>query len=92
MKKMKLKNITLDDLAGMVATGFERVDERFESMENRIFGVEGGMQGISHRLQRLEDGQEQILLRLDNTAHRFEVVALEKRVSHLEKKAGARSR
>jgi hypothetical protein len=89
MKKMKLKNITLDDLAGMVATGFERVDEKFEEIENRI---NNRFQTMEERFKTLEDGQEQIILRLDNTAYRFEFVALEKRVSHLEKKAGVRSR
>lgn len=39
-------------------------------------------------LKVLEDGQEQIKLRLDNVAYRFELEALQKRVEFLEKKLG----
>lgn len=61
--------MTLDKLGTMVANGFERVEKRFNG---------------------LEDGQEQIKLRLDNVAYRFELLELQKRVQFLEHKAGVR--
>ena len=36
--KNKKKNITLNDLAIMVAKGFEGVDKRFEKLEERMNG------------------------------------------------------
>lgn len=72
MKIRKKKIIQLDDLAVMVKSGFDQVDKRFEHMEES-FGT-------------LEKGQEEIKLRLDNVAYRFELVELQKRVEILEKK------
>lgn len=63
MKKPK-KNITLDDLAGMVAEGF---NEARDSV-NKRFDL------VDKRLKNLEEGQEQIKLRLDNIAYRFELI------------------
>jgi hypothetical protein len=40
----------------------------------------------------LEQGQEDIKLKLDNVAYRFEVKDLEKRVDRLESKAGIQHR
>jgi hypothetical protein len=79
MKKSgKKKNVTLESLAGMVAKGFENVDNRFDGFEKR-FNV-------------LEEGQEQIKLKLDNVAYRFELVELQRRVERLEAKSGIRYR
>ncbi len=39
-------------------------------------------------LNNLEQGQEEIKLKLDNVAYRFELVELQKRVEFLEKKLG----
>jgi len=33
---MRKKNITLDDLAGMVKRGFDGVDKRFDKIENSL--------------------------------------------------------
>ena len=76
MKKLK-KNITLDDLAGMVANGFSEMNDHFGVMEKRM--------------KVSEDGQEQIKLRLDNVAYRFELVELQRRVELLEKRAGVKA-
>lgn len=59
----------------MVQKGFAGVDQRLGSMDRK--------------LDNLEDGQEQIKLKLDNVAYRFELVELQKRVEVLEKKVGA---
>jgi len=68
------KNITVDDLAAMVAQGFNSIDKRFD--------------GVDGRLKSLEDGQEEIKIRLDNVPYKFEMKELEKRVSFIEKKTG----
>jgi hypothetical protein len=47
-----------------------------------------GFERVDKRLTALEDGQEQIKLRLDNVAYRFELVELQRRVDFLEKKVG----
>lgn len=68
------KNVTLDDLAKMVKGGFDDVGKEFGE--------------VKKRLDTLERGQEDIILKLDNVAYRFELVALQKRVEELEKRAG----
>lgn len=72
------KKITNEDLARMVQNGFDemkgRVDKRFDKVESR--------------LDILEQGQEDIKLKLDNVAYRFELEDLEKRVERLELKTG----
>jgi len=40
------KNVTLDDLAVMVAEGFNGVNERFDKLEGRMDKLEGEMQGL----------------------------------------------
>ena len=75
---MQNKNITLDDLAMMVQKGFEHVDKRFEKIDKRFDGIE-------KKLAQLESGQEDIKLRQDNCAYRFELKELERRVGILER-------
>ena len=78
------KDTTINDLAGMVQKGFEGVDKRFDAVDKRFERME-------RQMVILEDGQEQIKLRLDNVAYRFELNDLEKRVQLLEKKAGVKN-
>jgi len=61
------KDVTINELAGMIKVGFDEVKVRLDTLER---------------------GQEDIKLRLDNVAYRFEIVALEKRVDVLEQKFG----
>lgn len=61
-------------LAQIVKKGFDHVDEKFTE--------------VGKELQGLKQGQEDIKLRLDQVAYRFELQALEKRVKKLELKAG----
>lgn len=76
---MKNKNITLDDLALMVQKGFDHVDKRLEQVDKRFDKME-------KKLNLLENGQEDIKLRLDNCAYRFELRELDQRVSILERR------
>ena len=66
-----------DALARMVSEGFDRTDKEFQS--------------IRTELSILEQGQENILLRIDNLTPQFETRQLEKRVKRLEDKAGIKN-
>ncbi len=74
---MKEKNITINELAGMVKTGFDEMGKQFGKVDNRFDKVE-------NRLTALEKGQEDIKLRLDNVAYRFELIEVLKRLKTLE--------
>lgn len=65
-----------ESLARMVANGFEHTTDDAKSIKSGIV--------------TLEQGQENILLRLDSMAPFFEVKQLERRVKRLEDKAGIR--
>ncbi len=73
--KMEIKK-EIEELAIMTKHGFDSVDEQFKKMNGRI--------------DRLEKDHEDMALRLDNVAYRFELVELKQRVEVLEKKAAVR--
>ena len=59
MKKgTKNKEITMDQLAIMVAKGFERVDKRFDEVDKRFDKVEKRMDDIDYRLSKIEGNHE----------------------------------
>jgi len=64
----------IDELATVVKAGFDSMDGRINTVENKI--------------DSLERGHEEIKLKLDNVAYRFEIVELQRRVEILEKKIG----
>jgi|WetSurMetagenome_2_1015567.scaffolds.fasta_scaffold1057655_1 hypothetical protein len=74
------KPITLDHLAAMVAEGFNDISGKMSTKSD--------IAELKADINRLDQGQEDIKLRLDNVAFRFEIRDLEKRVLELEKKAG----
>ncbi|MDP2933988.1 MAG: hypothetical protein Q8N81_07745 [bacterium] len=79
MKKSKrVKNTTIDDLAILVAKGFEST------------ATKDDIARLDRRMDTLEHGQEDIKLKLDNVAYRFELVELQRRVALLEKRNGLR--
>ncbi len=70
--------VTLDDLAGMIKSGFddvdkcfEQVDKRFTGIENRLDGIDLRLDGIDERLGRIEN------LILTDHRHRLEYLELE---------------
>lgn len=71
-KELKQEFKKIDQLATAVKEGFDDVDKRFD--------------GVDNRLDVLEKGQEEIKLKLDNVAYRFELVDLQRRIEVLEKK------
>ena len=68
-----------NNLALIVKAGFDGVDKRFDGVDKRFDGVD-------KRLNTLEQGHEDIKLKLDNVAYRFELNDLEKRVEKIEHK------
>ncbi len=87
--KAKNKKITIDDLAMMTKRGFDEVGENirygFEGMNKKFEETNKNICILSENNAR---EHEEIKLRLDNVAYRFELVSLEKRVDVLEKKTG----
>lgn len=79
-KKIK-KNVTLDDLAGMVKRGFDGIDKGFDE-NTRKHKV------MMAKLENLKNGQEEIKLKLDQVAYRFEVQELDRRLRRVESKLG----
>ncbi len=79
--------VTLEDLATMVKGGFDSVDKRFDAVNERFEKMEKTMkEGFEKNVRE----HEAIQLRLDNVAHRFEFIELQKRVEVLEKTVGVK--
>jgi len=68
------EKVSLEHLARMIAKGFGGVDKRFDK--------------VDERLDTLEQGQEEIKLKLDHVAYRFEVQELDRRLKLVEQKLG----
>ncbi len=69
-----MPKITLDNLAGMIKRGFD------ENVKQH--------QQIFIRLDNLEQGQEEIKLKLDQVAYRFEIEELARRLKRVETRLG----
>jgi len=68
--------------------GFKRADERLETaIDNLAIIVGKGFDHADNRMDSLEQGQDDIKMRLDNVAYRFELVDLQKRVEVLERRS-----
>jgi len=87
---MAKKPITNEDLARMIKKGFDDHDKRLNSVDKRFDKVDSRLGKIDLRLGNLERGQDEIKVRLDNVAYRFEVEDLQRRVKKLELKVGIR--
>ncbi len=72
------KKITIDNLAKMIKGGFDDVDKRFNDVDKRFDRIEVN-------LSNLQIDHEDIKLKLDRVAYRFEIEELQKRVDLLEK-------
>lgn len=82
------KETTIDDLAIMIGKGFNEMDKRFKKVDERF-------DKMDKRFDRMDGEIEDIKLRLDNVAYRFELKDLEqkfeKRFRMLELKAGLKN-
>lgn len=75
----------VEELARIVATGFKQTTQDH-------LGLKQEMGVIKESVQRLELGQENLKLRVDSLAPRFEMVEIDRRVKRLEDRAGIKSR
>ncbi|MBU2564567.1 hypothetical protein KKA23_03245 [Patescibacteria group bacterium] len=78
--------------AEMVKGGFDNMDKRFDKVDKRFDKVDDRLDKVENRLERIEQANEDIKLRLGNTAFQFDVNDLKKRVRKLEFKLGIKSR
>lgn len=76
-----------NNLARMIKKGFDDVDERFNGVRQEFNGLR---QETNRRFNLLEQGHEDIKLKLDQVVYRFELNELEKRVRKVELKLGLR--
>ncbi len=86
-KIKKTKGVTIDALAGMVKKGFDSIDE---TVKKGFSSVDVRFNRVEKKMDDLEQGQEEIKLKLGNVAYRFELVELERRIEILERKASRR--
>lgn len=77
-----------EQLARMVSGGFNDVMDRFGKVDNRLDGIDNRLDGIDNRLEVLEQGQENIELRLVSLSPKFEVKELQKQMEKVEKRVG----
>lgn len=70
---MKKKNITIEDLAMMVQRGFGETAKKGE---------------VNERFNQMENRLEDIQLKLDQVAYRFEIEELNRRLKRVESKLG----
>jgi len=75
-------------LARIINKGFDGVTSQMAKKAD----VDVRFDRIEKRMDTLEQGHEEIKLRLDNVAYRFELVELQRRVEILEKRTGVKHR
>ncbi len=90
MKQEKANGATLDDLANMVARGFEGVDKKFEDIEKKMVTKEefNSLRGDFHSLSKKVDKLDYQMDEVYDILKRFEendILSLQKRVQVLEK-------
>lgn len=66
MNEAKVKNVTLDDLAIMVAEGFNGVQKQFDGVNGRLDKVEGKLDKVEGRMDKLEQGMEALRSSVNN--------------------------
>lgn len=83
MTKENNKGVTLDDLANMVASGFDGVDRKFEDIEKRMV-TKDEFRSLEKKVDKLDFQVDEIY----DILKRFEendILNLQKRVQILEK-------
>jgi len=93
--------VTLENLAGMIARGFEEtakkveVDARFDSVNSRFADMDTRFDKIDGRLDHLDACMGRVEADLaeirSNIVHRYEFEDLMARVKYVEKKLGIKS-
>ena len=83
MKNNKNNSATLDDLANMVAKGFEAVDKRFDDMSSDLSIVKTDVKKLNDKVDRLDIRVEELHDIVVNI-HGAEILDLQKRVKRIE--------
>lgn len=83
--KTKKQKITINDLALMIKNGFNEVNGKLNEYDGKFDEIKIELKEFKET-NRLE--HEEIKLRLDNVAYKFELAELQKRVEILEERAG----
>ncbi|HBI16909.1 MAG TPA: hypothetical protein DDY52_02000 [Candidatus Moranbacteria bacterium] len=87
---MKVKNnkkeITIDDLALMIAKGFDGTDNKFKSLETEIKTIKSDIAKIKLDIDKVKSDTQEIKTNLNKKVDVFEHKNLEFRVEKLEEK------
>ena len=100
--KKKTKKVTVDDLAVMIAKGFEStatkddvkelgnrldgVESRLEKVENNVLELDAKVESVDKRLKKIEEALEP--LSLSYRIFQKEIQTMNSRIDLLEKKVG----
>jgi archaellum component FlaC len=87
---MVKKKLTLEDLAGMVKTGFDHLQEQIADLQN---STNERFERVDHRLDQVEHRLGSVEQRLGNVERRLDVFSDEigehrRRIQRLEKETG----
>lgn len=80
---MAKKNITLDDLAGMVKRGFDETKQDIGVLQSDVEEIKGRVKNIENRVENIDERVENIE-KLLLKQHTFQIQALEKRMKRME--------
>ncbi len=88
-KKVAKKNMSIDDLAIMVARGFDSIDEKFEKVDQKFEKIDERLEKIDNRIKELDTNIKATRGDILNLGEKFVPYymfdQLSKRVSLLEK-------
>ena len=86
----KQEKMTLEKLAVMIKGGFDDADDRISEVKNDLAEVKNDLAEVKNDLKGLKaensKEHEDLRLRQDNVAYRFELVALSERLERVEKR------
>ncbi len=84
MTKMSKKNVSNEQLARLIAKGFEGVDNRFNNLESKMATKDD----LAELKTELKQDIEDVDLKISRLAYDFDVKDLKKRMTIVERKVG----
>lgn len=86
---MPKKEITIDELASMVQTGFTELRDEIKGdingLKGDISGLKGDISSLKEDIEKLQNGQTRIEMRLMNVVYRSEFEKLKDEVAMIKK-------
>ena len=82
------RELSLDDLAGMVSTGFSEVQNQISGLRSE---VEQRFDGVERRLDHVERDLAEVKYLLTDVVRRDEFLDLKERVEEVERRIGLKS-